>query len=46
MSRCPDAVACETVFDKVLERVGDKVDISLAFIGTYAPRTCDIRPHI
>ncbi|KAG9126032.1 hypothetical protein FRC07_005150 [Ceratobasidium sp. 392] len=34
MSRCPDAITCETVFDKVLERVGDKVDISLSFIGT------------
>ncbi|KAG9091876.1 hypothetical protein FS749_016167 [Ceratobasidium sp. UAMH 11750] len=34
MSRCPDAITCETVFDKVLERVGDKVDMSLAFIGT------------
>ncbi|QRV87776.1 gamma interferon inducible lysosomal thiol reductase GILT protein [Ceratobasidium sp. AG-Ba] len=34
MSRCPDAIACETVFDKVLERVGNRVDMSLAFIGT------------
>jgi hypothetical protein len=36
MSRCPDALLCETVFDKVLDRVHEKVDIQLAFIGKYA----------
>jgi hypothetical protein len=35
MSRCPDAILCETVWDRVLQRVGDKVDISLSFIATY-----------
>ncbi|KAJ3003011.1 hypothetical protein NUW54_g5532 [Trametes sanguinea] len=34
MSRCPDAILCETVFDRVLERVSDKIDLSLTFIGT------------
>ncbi|KIJ20012.1 hypothetical protein PAXINDRAFT_67920 [Paxillus involutus ATCC 200175] len=34
MSRCPDAILCETVWDRVLQRVGDKVDISLSFIAT------------
>ncbi|KAH9853613.1 hypothetical protein C2E23DRAFT_884771 [Lenzites betulinus] len=34
MSRCPDAVLCETVFDRVLEHVEDKIDLSLTFIGT------------
>ncbi|KAI0638055.1 hypothetical protein C8Q77DRAFT_1214969 [Trametes polyzona] len=33
MSRCPDAVLCETVFDRVVERVADKIDLSLTFIG-------------
>ena len=33
MSRCPDALLCESVFDKVLKQVGDKVDLSLTFIG-------------
>jgi len=33
MSRCPDAMLCESVFNKVLQSVGDKVDISLTFIG-------------
>jgi len=33
MSRCPDALVCETVFDDVLKQVGDKVNISLSFIG-------------
>ena len=34
MSRCPDAILCETVFDRVLEKVADKIDLSLTFIGT------------
>ncbi|TDL29882.1 hypothetical protein BD410DRAFT_45349 [Rickenella mellea] len=34
MSRCPDALICESVFDKVLSQVGDKVDLSLSFIGS------------
>ncbi|KAG5221601.1 secreted protein [Salix suchowensis] len=29
MSRCPDAVLCESVFDKVLPRVIGKIDLSL-----------------
>lgn len=33
MSRCPDAILCEGVFDKVLSSVGNKVDISLVYIG-------------
>ncbi|OBZ70377.1 hypothetical protein A0H81_09882 [Grifola frondosa] len=33
MSRCPDALLCESVFDYVLKRVADKVDMSLTFIG-------------
>lgn len=35
MSRCPDTVLCEAVWDRVLQRVGDKVDISLSFIAKY-----------
>jgi hypothetical protein len=35
MSRCPDAILCEAVWDRVLQRVGDKVDISLSFIAKY-----------
>lgn len=35
MSRCPDAMLCEAVWDRVLQRVGDKVDISLSFIAEY-----------
>jgi len=33
MSRCPDALLCESVWDRVLQRVGDKVNISLSFIA-------------
>ena len=34
MSRCPDALLCEAVFDKVVAQVGDKMELSLSFIGT------------
>jgi len=33
MSRCPDAILCEAVFDEVLDRVGSKVDLSLTFLA-------------
>ena len=33
MSRCPDAQLCESVFEQVLRKVNEKVDISLTFIG-------------
>jgi hypothetical protein len=33
MSRCPDAILCETVFDQVLNRVAPKVELSLVFIA-------------
>ncbi len=35
MSRCPDALLCESIFDKVLTRVGGKVDLSLVYVGRY-----------
>jgi hypothetical protein len=33
MSRCPDAILCESVFNRVLQRVGEKVELSLSFIA-------------
>ncbi|KAF7292488.1 hypothetical protein HMN09_01233000 [Mycena chlorophos] len=33
MSRCPDALACEAVFDQVRERVGAKIDLSLVYVA-------------
>ncbi|KAH9060891.1 hypothetical protein EDB87DRAFT_1808038 [Lactarius vividus] len=33
MSRCPDALLCETLFDKVIPKVAEKIDLSLAFIA-------------
>jgi hypothetical protein len=33
MSRCPDTILCESVFDTVLKEVGDKIDLSLSFIA-------------
>lgn len=33
MSRCPDALLCESRFNDVLEKVGNKVDLSLVYIA-------------
>lgn len=33
MSQCPDALLCESRFNDVLERVAEKVDLSLVYIG-------------
>jgi len=35
MSRCPDALLCESVFNAVLKEVADKVDLSLVYIAKY-----------
>lgn len=35
MSRCPDAILCESVFDEVVKHTIDKIDLSLTFIGRY-----------
>ncbi|KAJ9053525.1 hypothetical protein DSO57_1023370 [Entomophthora muscae] len=34
MSKCPDAIFCESVFARVMQRVGSKAKIDLNFIGT------------
>jgi len=33
MSRCPDAIKCESVLNQVVYEVEDKIDLSLTFIG-------------
>jgi len=33
MSRCPDAAICESIFDDVLDRAGQKVQMHLSFIA-------------
>ncbi|KAK7049542.1 hypothetical protein VNI00_005573 [Paramarasmius palmivorus] len=33
MSRCPDALICENIFDQVLKKVADKIDLSLIYIA-------------
>ena len=33
MSRCPDALLCESVFDLVLPNVTAKVDLSLIYVA-------------
>ena len=33
MSRCPDALLCESTFNEVLSRVIDKIDLSLVYIA-------------
>ncbi|KAI0307104.1 hypothetical protein B0F90DRAFT_1622366, partial [Multifurca ochricompacta] len=35
MSRCPDALLCETLFDKVIPRVANKIDLSLAYVARH-----------
>ncbi|KAF9485372.1 hypothetical protein BDN70DRAFT_871410 [Pholiota conissans] len=33
MSRCPDALLCESTFNEVLDKVMDKVDLSLVYVA-------------
>jgi len=35
MSRCPDALKCETLFDNVIPRVREKINLSLAYVAKY-----------
>jgi len=35
MSRCPDALLCETLFDSVIPRVAKKIDLALAYVATF-----------
>jgi hypothetical protein len=35
MSRCPDALLCETLFDNVIPKVAPKIDLSLAYLAKY-----------
>ena len=35
MSRCPDALLCESLFDEILESVSGKVDLSLIYVARY-----------
>ncbi|KAF9534337.1 hypothetical protein CPB83DRAFT_844069 [Crepidotus variabilis] len=37
MSRCPDALTCEAVFNDVLPSVKDKIDLSLVYIAKFDP---------
>ena len=36
MSACPDALVCESVFDRVLKKVADKTDLALTYIAQSA----------
>jgi len=40
MSRCPDALLCESRFNQVLDKVSDKVDLSLVYVAKY-PNSSD-----
>lgn len=38
MSRCPDALLCEEVFDQVISKVGlEKIDLRLDYIAKCVP---------
>lgn len=41
MSHCPDAVLCESVWDKAIDSgIGNQMNLQLIFIGTYALSLC------
>lgn len=44
MSRCPDALLCETLFDSVIPRVAEKIDLALAYVATYVPTQTPSNP--
>lgn len=35
MSKCPDALLCEATFNSVLDKVKDKVDLTLIYIAKW-----------
>ncbi|XP_006460090.1 hypothetical protein AGABI2DRAFT_191859 [Agaricus bisporus var. bisporus H97] len=35
MSKCPDALLCESTFNEVLGKVGDKMDLSLVYVAKF-----------
>lgn len=39
MSRCPDALLCESVFNGVMERVAEKMELSLTYVAKYGHST-------
>ncbi|KAF9009076.1 hypothetical protein BDQ17DRAFT_1301408 [Cyathus striatus] len=41
MSRCPDALLCESTFNEVLKKVSNKVDLSLVYVATIDPTEPD-----
>jgi len=43
MSKCPDALLCEATFNGVLEKVKDKVDLSLVYIAKFNSSEPDFR---
>jgi hypothetical protein len=41
VSRCPDALVCESIFNQVLPKVLDIVDVRLGYVAQ-----CAIRTHV
>ncbi|GLB33799.1 putative gamma interferon inducible lysosomal thiol reductase (GILT) [Lyophyllum shimeji] len=37
MSRCPDALLCETLFNDVVQKASDKMDLSLVYVAKLDP---------
>ncbi|KAJ7591086.1 hypothetical protein C8J56DRAFT_934649 [Mycena floridula] len=37
MSRCPDALVCEAVFDKVLQKASNKMELSFLYVASIDP---------
>lgn len=41
MSRCPDALLCENIFDQVLDKVAGKIELSLIYVAKIDPSEPD-----
>ncbi|RDB22620.1 hypothetical protein Hypma_010208 [Hypsizygus marmoreus] len=41
MSRCPDALLCESTFNEVIRKVADKIDLSLVYVAKLDPSRAD-----
>jgi hypothetical protein len=46
MSRCPDALLCESVFNRVMEKVAEKIELSLTYIAKCVRMSFYLQPHL
>jgi len=46
MSRCPDALLCESVFNQVLEKVARKIKLSLTYVAEFVRISSHLKPNL